>query len=56
LLHVVDDIEHNGPVWVTWTFFMERFCGILKRKIRQKSNPRGTLNQHILDMAYVQQL
>lgn len=35
---------------------MERFCGILKQKIKQKSNPRGTLNNHILEITYFQQL
>lgn len=56
LLHLVDGIDYNGPVWVTWSFFMERFCGILKQKIKQKSNPRGTLNSRILEITYFQQL
>ncbi|KDQ49559.1 hypothetical protein JAAARDRAFT_200773 [Jaapia argillacea MUCL 33604] len=45
LLHVVQDIRYCGPVWTTWTFWMERFCGYMKSALKSRSQPWANLNQ-----------
>ncbi|KAF7354170.1 hypothetical protein MVEN_01104700 [Mycena venus] len=56
LLHVPDDILFCGPSWTTWTFFMERYCGILQAGLRSKRFPWANLNNNILHVAYLEQL
>ncbi len=56
LLHIVDDILYAGPVWTTWTFFMERFCGSLKRALRSRSHPWANLDRRALNIAHAHQL
>ena len=51
LLHIVDDIERTGPVWVNWSFVMERFCGLLGQAIKSKRKPYACLNRRILHLA-----
>jgi hypothetical protein len=34
LLHIADSIEHSGPVWTSWAYPMERFCGRLQRAVK----------------------
>jgi hypothetical protein len=34
LLHIADSIETCGPVWVSWAYPMERFCGKLQRAVK----------------------
>ena len=53
LLHISDNIRFCGPVWTTWTFFMERFCGSLKNGLRSKVHPWANLNNRVLQLAYV---
>ena len=48
LLHVIDGIRLCGPIWVTWTFYMERFCGILKSALRSRKRPFANLNARIM--------
>ncbi|KAF7334036.1 hypothetical protein MVEN_02309100 [Mycena venus] len=54
LLHVCADIKFCGPSWTTWTFFMERYCGFLKRGLRSKSQPWANLNNRVLNYAYLE--
>jgi len=56
LLHLVDDIRTCGPIWTTWSFFMERFCGVLKSGLQSRSQPWANLNKRVLHMAYLTQL
>lgn len=56
LLHVVDDIKNCGPSWTTWTFFMERFCGSLKRALRSKRYPWANLSKRALHISWRNQL
>ncbi|KZO90957.1 hypothetical protein CALVIDRAFT_471348, partial [Calocera viscosa TUFC12733] len=49
LLHVGDCIEWVGPVWTTWAFPMERFCGQLQRTITGRRNPYPGIDRHILE-------
>lgn len=56
LLHIPDNIRDCGPEWSTWTFHMERYCGMLQGCLHSRSQPWGNLNKHILRMAYLAQL
>jgi hypothetical protein len=56
LLHVTRDIRVCGPMWASWTFYMERFCGILQTGLRSRVQPWANLNRRILHMAYLQVL
>jgi hypothetical protein len=51
LLHVADDILDSGPVWSTWTFVMERYCGSLLPAVKSKLNPYSALAAHATRMA-----
>lgn len=52
LLHLVDDILHAGPIWATWTFFMERFCGSLKHSLRSRTHPWANLDRRAVNLAH----
>ncbi|KZT21270.1 hypothetical protein NEOLEDRAFT_1028994, partial [Neolentinus lepideus HHB14362 ss-1] len=56
LLHLASDIRYCGPVWATWTFYMERFCGYLKSVLRSRSHPWSNLNKRIINLAYLSTL
>ncbi|KAI9068860.1 hypothetical protein FKP32DRAFT_114346 [Trametes sanguinea] len=56
LLHVVDDILAAGPVWATWTFFMERFCGHLKQALHSRASPWAHLDRLAVNLAHASQL
>jgi len=56
LLHIPQDIRLCGPSWVTWTFFVECFCGDLQHGLRSKSQPWANLNKRVMKMAYLEQL
>ncbi|KAJ7340614.1 hypothetical protein DFH08DRAFT_915623 [Mycena albidolilacea] len=56
LVHVPDDILFCGPSWTTWTFFMERYCGLLQASLRSMRHPWANLNNNILRVAYLEQL
>ncbi|KAI0770690.1 hypothetical protein C8Q74DRAFT_1202285 [Fomes fomentarius] len=51
LLHIADSIEKAGPVWASWAFPMERYCGALQPAIRSRRSPYASLNRHLLDRA-----
>lgn len=56
MLHVVADIRFCGPSWTTWTFYMERYCGFLKRGLRSRRFPWANLNNRVLHYAYLEQI
>lgn len=35
-LHLAEGIRHCGPIWTTWTFFIEQFCGKLQRTLHSQ--------------------
>ncbi|KAI0826921.1 hypothetical protein BC628DRAFT_1319465 [Trametes gibbosa] len=51
LLHIADGIRLTGPVWATWAFPMERYCGSLQPAIRSRRHPYSSLNRYVLDRA-----
>jgi len=56
VLHVPKDIRKCGPMWTTWTFLMERFCGFLQAGLRSKTHPWSNLDKRVLHLAYISQL
>jgi len=56
LLHVVQGIRDCGPVWTTWTFHMEQFCGMLQNSLHSHSHPWSNLNKVLLHRTYLEQL
>lgn len=55
LLHIADSIISSGPVWASWAFPMERYCGILKPAIRSRRHPFVALDNYIADVARLAQ-
>jgi len=52
LLHIADGIKAAGPVWATWAFVMERYCGFIKRRaVRSRAHPYASINRRIVEMA-----
>ena len=56
LLHICDNIRFCGPVWTTWTFWMERYCGYLQAGLRSRTHPWANLNNRLLHKAYLEQI
>ncbi|KAI0371378.1 hypothetical protein BV20DRAFT_1035360 [Pilatotrama ljubarskyi] len=51
LLHIADSIRFAGPVWASWAFPMERYCGSLVPAIKNRRYPYASLDRHVLDKA-----
>jgi hypothetical protein len=51
LLHVADDVLRCGPVWVTWSFSIERYCREIVGCAKSKVVPYVAINRHILQMS-----
>ncbi|TFK33524.1 hypothetical protein BDQ12DRAFT_766734, partial [Crucibulum laeve] len=56
LLHIPDNIRFCGPVWSTWTYWMERYCGYLKIGLRSRKSPWADLANRVLHKAYLDQV
>ncbi|KAG2339234.1 hypothetical protein BDR05DRAFT_849040, partial [Suillus weaverae] len=56
MLHIADDIRQCGPVWTTWTFFLECYCQKFKTALKSRVQPWGNLNKEVLYTAYLQQV
>ncbi|KAF8138858.1 hypothetical protein EV363DRAFT_1155114 [Boletus edulis] len=55
-LHVAADIENCGPVWVHWTFFLERYCCFLKSSLQSRRHPWSNLANRVLHCVYLTQV
>ncbi|PIL25594.1 hypothetical protein GSI_11342 [Ganoderma sinense ZZ0214-1] len=51
-----EDILAAGPVWASWAFAMERYCGALGPAIRSRRFPYASLNRYVLDYAHLTQI
>ena len=51
LLHIADSIELIGPVWASWAFPMERFCGQLQPAIKSRRYPYASIDKYVLQHA-----
>ncbi|OSD02646.1 hypothetical protein PYCCODRAFT_1367075 [Trametes coccinea BRFM310] len=56
LLHIADSIIFSGPVWASWAFPMERYCGALQPAIRSRRFPYASLNRYVVDQARLAQI
>jgi hypothetical protein len=48
LLHIADSILAVGPVWASWAFPTERYCGKLMRAISSRRWPFENLDRFVL--------
>lgn len=56
ILHIPDSIEATGPVWVSWAFPTERYCGSLIPAIRSCRFPFPSLDRYITELAQLTQI
>jgi hypothetical protein len=56
ILHIPDSIEATGPVWVSWAFPTERYCGSLIPAIRSRRFPFPSLDRYITELAQLTQI
>jgi hypothetical protein len=56
LLHIADYIEATGPVWTSWVFPTERFCGRLLRISKSQRHPDISIARHVLEDARLTQI
>jgi hypothetical protein len=56
LLHIADYVEATGPVWTSWSFPLERFCGRLQPAIRSRRFPYASIAQYVVDDARLTQI
>lgn len=47
LLHLPFYLRHTGPLWTSWAFVMERFCGYLLPAVQSRIRPYRCLDNHI---------
>ena len=56
LLHIADGIENTGPVWASWAFPMERFCGSLQNATRNRRFPWASMTNYLISISQVYQI
>ncbi|KAF8599003.1 hypothetical protein BDV93DRAFT_560783 [Ceratobasidium sp. AG-I] len=54
LLHIPYYIRHTGPLWTSWAFVMERFCGHLLPAVKNRVQPYENLDYYIQRRAQIQ--
>jgi hypothetical protein len=55
LLHIADSIEAAGPVWASWAFPMERFCGGLRPAVKSRRFPYSSIDRYLVSSARLTQ-
>jgi hypothetical protein len=53
LLHVADYIQAIGPVWASWAFPMERYCGQLTPHIKNRRSVWANINSIVTNLAHL---
>jgi hypothetical protein len=56
LLHIADSIKDSGPVWTSWAFPTERFCGHLIPIIKSHRHPFANIDNYIEAAAQLNQI
>ena len=51
ILHVPDNVIRCGPVWVSWSFSIERYCREITFCVKSKVVPYSAIRKHVLQMA-----
>jgi hypothetical protein len=54
LLHIPYYIRHAGPLWTSWAFIMERFCGHLQPAVKNRVQPYEHLDNYVQRRAQMQ--
>ncbi|KEP45119.1 hypothetical protein V565_315050, partial [Rhizoctonia solani 123E] len=53
ILHVPDDIIRCGPVWVYWSFSVERYCREVTFCAKSKVLPYTAISKHVLQLSQI---
>lgn len=56
LLHIADSITFTGPVWCSWAFPTERYCGSLQPAIKSRRFPYASLDRYATECAQLTQI
>ncbi|KAH8093764.1 hypothetical protein BXZ70DRAFT_897296 [Cristinia sonorae] len=56
LLHIADSIIAAGPVWASWAYPMERYCGLLQPAIRSRRFAYASIDRYVVDHARLQHI
>lgn len=56
LLHIANGIRKSGPVWCSWAFPMERFCGSLLPAVTSRKHPYRSIDRRITELAQLCQI
>ncbi|EUC56942.1 transposase family Tnp2 protein [Rhizoctonia solani AG-3 Rhs1AP] len=54
LLHLPHYIRTSGPLWTSWAFVMERFCGHILPAVKNRIRPYGHLDNYVQRRAQMQ--
>ncbi|KAF8752833.1 Transposase family tnp2 [Rhizoctonia solani] len=54
LLHIPAYIRQTGPLWASWAFVMERFCGRLLPAVKNRTLPYQHLDNYVQRRAQMQ--
>ncbi|KAH7335060.1 hypothetical protein B0J17DRAFT_733100, partial [Rhizoctonia solani] len=54
ILHIPFYIRQTGPLWASWAFVMERFCGQLLPAVKNRVRPYEHLDNYIQRRAQIQ--
>ncbi|KAG9075885.1 hypothetical protein FRC06_009840 [Ceratobasidium sp. 370] len=54
LLHIPYYIRKTGPLWASWAFVMERFCGCLLPAVKNRVRPYEHLDNYVQRRAQMQ--
>ncbi|KDN35864.1 hypothetical protein RSAG8_11226, partial [Rhizoctonia solani AG-8 WAC10335] len=53
ILHVPDDVIRCGPVWVYWSFPLERYCREVTFCAKSKVLPYTAISKHVLQLSQI---
>ena len=56
LLHIAPSMRATGPVWASWEFPTERFCGTLLPAIKSRRFPYASLSNYATEVAQMKQI
>lgn len=56
LLHIAPSMRSTGPVWASWEFPIERFCGTLLPAVKSRRFPYASLSNYAVEVAELKQI
>jgi hypothetical protein len=54
LLHIPYYLRRSGPLWASWAFVMERFCGQILPAVKNRTQPYQHLDNYVQRRAQMQ--